>query len=173
MRHVQECGTNRALKVGDMNGSVHAISWTRPAPAPCREPPSHGRTITPDPCQGQVRRWFGSVLGMNTKGPPPAPNRPPAPVGCWADRRQNRGLHTQGAIDATVVYGRLGGAAAAQRVATSARQGRNTVLTEVLPSAGSAVPRASRPPRAAGRAARAPGRSLPQAGKDNALSLIT
>jgi hypothetical protein len=37
-----------------------------------------------------------------------------ATVGCWADRRQNRGLHTQGAIGASVAYGRLGGVAAAQ-----------------------------------------------------------
>jgi hypothetical protein len=70
--------------------------------------------ITPDPCQGPVQPWFGSVVGMNTKGPPPGPRRPPAPVGCWADRRQNRDLHAQGALTAKGAYGRLGGAAAAQ-----------------------------------------------------------
>lgn len=37
-----------------------------------------------------------------------------ATVCCWADRRQNRGLHTQGAIGAEGAYGRLGGVAAAQ-----------------------------------------------------------
>jgi hypothetical protein len=37
-----------------------------------------------------------------------------ATVGCWADRRQTRGLTVQEAIGAEGAYGRLGGAAAAQ-----------------------------------------------------------
>lgn len=101
---------------------------------------------------------------MNTKGLPPGPTRPPAPVGCWSDRRQNGGLTAQEAIGAKGAYGRLGGAAAAQGGGICTPRSE-CVLTEVLPGTGYAqiqrhrarhrpqakgVPR-SRPTAAAGR----------------------
>ena len=68
------------------------------------EPPSRPPTISPEACQPQGLPEFGSTLGKNTKGHPPAQNRPPAQVSALANRRQNRHQTPQRALGAAGVY---------------------------------------------------------------------
>ncbi|NYG35529.1 hypothetical protein BDD16_004592 [Sphaerotilus montanus] len=80
--------------------------------------------------------------------------RPPAQVSSWADRRQHRHQTPQGAIGAAGVYGRLGGAAAAQGGGICTPRSK-CVLTEVLLGTGYAQIQRCRDP----------GRPLPLAGE--------